>query len=277
MLAKSQDKKINKRSARQYKIELEKMLFFLKLPVKDITTQHLRVFMYTTFKNSRTGEPLSPYTANQRRSIIRSFFSWCCANGFISSDPAAVITTERTDGVKPREAFTEEETEKLKYACANLRDRAFIELLLSTGVRATECVNIKRSDINMHDRSIRVLGKGNKYRTVFFNAPTKIALQNYWTSLGADTDYAFVSLRKPFKQIKKHTLELRVAAVGKQSGVDNAIPHRFRHTFATRLEERGCPIEVIQELLGHSNISTTTRYAHQSSARIKAEYNRYIV
>lgn len=275
ILSKTQDGKLNSRSVEQYDRVLKDLLYFCKLPVKDITTRHLRVYMFKTFKNQRTGKLLSPYTANQRRAIIRSFFSWCCKNGFIPTDPAAILANERTNGIEPREAFTEEEIVKLKYACVNARERAIVELLLSTGVRAEEFVCIKRSDINMQDRSIRVLGKGNKLRTVYFNASTKVALEKYWTTLPEETEYAIVRFRRPYTKIARNSLHDTVKAIADRAGIEKAMPHRFRHTFATRLEERGCPIEVIKELLGHSEITTTLRYAHVSETKTQAEYNRY--
>ena len=275
ILSKTQDGKLSSRSVEQYNLVLKNLLYFCKLPVKDITTRHLRAYMFKAFKNQRTGEALSPYTANQRRSIIRSFFSWCYKNGFIESDPAAILSNERTNGIEPRAAFTEEEIVKIKYACANTRERAIVELLLSTGVRAEELVDIKRSDINMQDRSIRILGKGNKLRTVYFNASTKIALEKYWATLPAESEYAIARFRRPYTKISRNSLHEVVKAIADRAGVEKAMPHRFRHTFATRLEERGCPIEVIKDLLGHSEISTTMRYAHVSKAKTRAEYNRY--
>lgn len=277
MVSKAQDCKLNGRSIEQYKKVLEKLLFFLKLPVKDITTQHLRYFIYETFRNKNTGEPLSPYTSNQRKSIIRSFFSWCFKNGLISSDPSAPLLQERTSGVEPRRPYTEEEAERLRDSCETPREKAVVELLFSTGARADECINIKRSDIDMHERTIRILGKGNKLRTVFFNVPTKLALQKYWKTLPDDVEYAFVRERRPYDKLKDRTLNFMLKKLEERANVKDVIPHRFRHTFATRLEERGCPIEVIQELLGHSNLETTTRYAHQNKSRIKAEYNKYTI
>lgn len=275
ILSKTQDGKLSSRSVEQYNLVLKDLLYFCKLPVKDITTRHLRAYMFKTFKNQRTGAALSPYTANQRKSIIRSFFSWCYKNGFIESDPAAILSNERTNGIEPRAAFTEEEIVKIKYACANTRERAIVELLLSTGVRAEELVNIKRSDINMQERSVRVLGKGNKLRTVYFNASTKIALEKYWSTLPEESEYAIVRFRRPYTKIARNQLHEAVKAIADRAGVEKAMPHRFRHTFATRLEERGCPIEVIKELLGHSEIATTLRYAHISGSKTQAEYNRY--
>ena len=275
LLSKTQDGKLSKRSVEQYDLVLKKLLHFCKVPVKDITTRHIRAYMFKTFKNQKTGEPLSPYTANQRRAIIRSFFSWCYRNGFIATDPSTVLSNERTTGIEPRLAFTEEEVVKIKYACENTRETAIVELLLSTGVRAEELVTIKRSDINMQERSIRVLGKGNKLRTVYFNAATKIALEKYWATLPEESEYAIVRFRRPYTKIARNQLYAAVKEIANRAGIDKAMPHRFRHTFASRLEERGCPIEVIKELLGHSEISTTIRYAHVSKAKTQAEYNRY--
>jgi site-specific recombinase XerD len=173
--------------------------------------------------------------------------------------------------------YNEDESEKLRYACETPREKAIVELLFSTGVRADECLNIKRSDINMQERSIRILGKGNKLRTVFFNASTKLALEKYWATLPDTVEYAFVRERRPYNKMSDGSLTHILEKIAKRANVSNVIPHRFRHTFATRLEERGCPIEVIQELLGHTRVETTTRYAHQNKSRIKAEYNKYTI
>lgn len=275
MVSKRQDGKMSDRSAGVYEAVLKSMLYSIKLPVSQIKTPHIRGYLYATDKNQNTGGELSPYTKNLKKSIIRSFFSWCLSNGYIDKNPASVLVNERTDGVKQREPYSDEEVEKLRFGCADARDKAIVEMLLATGVRATEFVNIKRSDINMSEKSITVLGKGNKLRTVFFNASAKIALLRYWETLPMITEYAFVIDRKPYTQIKRMSLNAVVRKIGKRGGVENVIVHRFRHTFATRLESRGCPLEVIRDLLGHSEIGTTTRYAHVSKEKTKAEYNRY--
>lgn len=275
MVSKAQDGRMNKRSARQYKMCLEDMLTTIKLPVQCIKTEHIRAYLFNTEKNKVTGEPLSPYTRNAKKSMIRSFFTWLKENGYISDNPTAVIKTEKTTSVEPREPLTDEEVEMLKLTVTNLRDRALVEIMLATGVRVEEFVNIKKTDVDFTRRSIRILGKGSKWRTVFYSKSAAVHLKRYLDSRKDDCPYLIVTLRAPH-QLETTTVRYALRDIGKAAGVNHLHPHRLRHTFASDLEKSGCPIEVIQELLGHSNLSTTRTYVKVDADNIKATYERYM-
>jgi len=144
MVSKKQDGRMNQRSARQYQMCLEDMLTTIKLPVQCIKTEHVRAYLFNRDINRNTGKPLSPYTRNAKKSMIRSFFTWLKENGYISENPTAVIKTEKTTSVEPREPLTDEEVELLKLTVTNLRDRALVEIMLATGVRVEElCLHQK--------------------------------------------------------------------------------------------------------------------------------------
>jgi integrase/recombinase XerD len=275
MVSKKQDGRMNKRSARQYKMCLEDMLTAIKLPVQCIKTEHIRAYLFNTDKNKVTGEPLSPYTRNARKSMIRSFFTWLKENGYISDNPTAVIKTEKTTSVEPREPLTDEEVELLKLTVTNLRDRALVEIMLATGVRVEEFVCIKKSDVDFTVRSIRILGKGSKWRTVYYSKSAAVHLKRYLDSRNDDSPYLIVT-RRGAHQLTTGTVRLVLRDAGKAAGVNHLHPHRLRHTFASDLEKSGCPIEVIQELLGHSNLSTTRTYVKVDADNIKATYERYM-
>lgn len=276
MVAKRQDGRMSERSAKQYKRCLENFLMTVKLPVQSITTAHIRAYLFQTDTSKRNGKPISPYTRNARKSMIRSFFEWLRQNGYIEKNPTEVIRTEKTTSVEPRNPLTEEEVEALRIAVKDVRDRSIIEMFLSTGARATEIVSIKKSDIDFNNREVKIFGKGGKWRTVYYNRATAVYLNKYLESRTDDSPYLFVTKRKPYKALEKKSISWTFDKIGKAAGVKGLFPHRLRHTFASRLEKSGCPIEVIQELLGHTNLGTTRRYIKVDSRLVQSSYERYM-
>lgn len=278
LIAKRQDGRMNDKTARLYRSTIEHMLFTLHTPLDKITTDQLRayIFHYRT-RNTRNGEELSPATRNMYKTIIRSFFAWLFVSRYIPVDPAAQIKTERTSGIKPREPFSDEEVEMIRMACKNDRHRAIVEILLATGVRVNELVHIKLSDINFRTREIRILGKGNKWRTVLFNERSEVYIKRYLASRKVQSDYLITEQRNFGNEIcNVDSLRKTLKNLGERAGNIKVYPHRFRHTFASKLEKSGCPIEVIQELLGHTKIETTRRYVKVEKSTVMANYNKYM-
>lgn len=276
MVAKRQDGRMSDRSAKQYKLCLETFLMTVKLPVQSITTQHIRAYLFQTDNSKFGGKPISPYTRNARKSMLRSFFEWLCQNGYIDKNPTEVIKMERTDGVEPRNPITDEEIELLRLNITTVRERAIIEMFLATGVRASELIGMKKSDVNFKERSVHVLGKGNKWRTVYYNKATAVHLKRYLDSRNDESPYLFVCSRAPHGGLSSSRIISLIVSCGKLSGVKHLHPHRLRHTFASRLEKSGCPIEVIQELLGHTRLDTTRRYVKVDTRVVQANYERYM-
>lgn len=275
LATKQQDGRMSKQSYEQYYSCLSKMLFDLAMPLNAITVNHLRMHVARISKNQRTGEPISQTTLDQRKSIIRSFFKWLYEEEYIEKYPSIRIKPVRPDS-KPREAFQDTQIEMLRDACESNRDRAIVDILTSSGIRIAECVGLNRADVDLQTRQMVVYGKGGKYRTVFFDARTVVSLKRYLDERKDDREALFVGSREPHERITTDGVRKILKKIETKTNVPKVIPHRFRHTMATRALTNGMPVESIQALLGHSNITTTMRYAHMTSAKAKRDHDMYM-
>lgn len=275
LVTKQQDGKMSARSYEQYSMCLTKMLYDLRLPLSSITVNHLRMHIAKISTNHKTGEPLSQSTLNQRKCIIRSFFRWLYEEGYIQNNPAARIKPMRAS-VKPREAYQDTQIEILRDSCNNNRDRAIVDILTSSGIRITECVGLNKTDVDLQSRQMTVLGKGGKYRTAYFDARTVVSLKRYLDERKDDKEALFVGVRAPHERMTTDGVRKMLKKIEYRTNVPKVIPHRFRHTMATKALTNGMPVESIQALLGHSNISTTLRYAHMTNAKVRRDHDVYM-
>ena len=177
---------------------------------------------------------------------------------------------------KMLETIPDEMVEILRDNCNNVRDRAMIDFLLSTGIRVGELVRLNIVDIDFSERECVVYGKGDKERKAYFDAKTKIHLMNYIESRTDNNSALFVSLNKPHNRLTESGVELRLREMGKKVGVEKVHPHKFRRTMATRAIEKGMPIEQVQKVLGHEQIDTTLRYAMVNQNNVKLAHRKYI-
>ena len=175
-----------------------------------------------------------------------------------------------------KETYTDEELEKMRDNCTELRDLAIIDMLASTGMRIGEMVLLNKMDINFNERECVVFGKGDKERIVYFDARAKIHLQNYINSRTDDNPALFVTLRSPHKRIKIGGIETRLREMGKVMEIEKVHPHKFRRTLATMAIDKGMPIEQLQQLLGHKRIDTTLQYAMVKQSNVKQAHRKYI-
>ena len=153
---------------------------------------------------------------------------------------------------------------------------AIVELLISTGIRVGELVNLNISDLNFNERECVVFGKGESERVVYFDARTKIHLIEYLNQRTDENPALFVSFRKPYKRLGINGVESRLKNIGFKSNISNVHPHKFRRTMATRAIDKGMPIEQVQKILGHSQIDTTMQYAIVSQNNVKESHRKYI-
>ena len=154
------------------------------------------------------------------------------------------------------------------------RDYCIITLLLNCGMRLSELVGINLQDIR--DDTIKLLGKGNKEREVYFSARAKIHLQSYLDSRTDDNPALFVSLKEPFNRLSISGVEVRLRILGKRVQQQKIHPHKFRRTLATIAIDKGMPIEQVQRLLGHKKIDTTMCYALVNQSNVKNAHRRYV-
>lgn len=270
-LAAKQVEGCSMRSLKYYKSTLQNVFEGISKPVKQIETEDIRIFLSEYELSSKACK----VTLDNIRRIISSFFSWMEDENYIIKSPARRIHKIRT-GKNVKSVYSDEDLEKMRDNCANGRDLAMIDILASTGIRVGELVNINVSDVDFEKRECVVLGKGNKERTVYFDARTKIHLKNYILSRTDDNPALFVSLNKPNNRLQISAVEIRLRELGKTLNIERVHPHKFRRTLATKAIDKGMPIEQVQVLLGHTKIDTTLQYAMVSQKNVKMAHQKYI-
>lgn len=259
------------RTIQYYSITLGHFVGSLETPLHAVGTAEVRNYLASRGESGS----VSNVTLDNIRRIISSFFSWLEEEEIIYKSPVRRIKKIRSVmAVKP--VISDEEMEVIRDSCENLRDRAVIDLLASTGMRVGELVRLQREDIDFEKRECVVHGKGNKQRRVYFDAKAKIHLQNY-LKLRSDQDPSlFVSLKAPFKPLNISGVESRLREIGREAAGLRLHPHKFRRTMATRAIDKGMPIEQVQVLLGHSKIDTTLCYAMVDQQNVKRSHSKYI-
>lgn len=254
-----------------YKATIEASINEIGKQIRHITTEDLRSYL-TEYQRKRHS---SRVTIDNIRRILSSFFSWLEDEDYILKSPVRRIHRVRTSTVI-KETYTDEALETMRDNCTELRDLAMIDLLASTGMRVGEMVLLNQDDIDFNERECIVFGKGDKERLVYFDARTKIHLQNYLASR-TDTEQAlFVSLKAPYKRLQIGGVESRLREMGKRLDIPKVHPHKFRRTLATVAIDKGMPIEQLQQLLGHQRIDTTLKYAMVKQSNVKLAHRKYI-
>ena len=254
-----------------YQATLKKMLIGIDKGIPEISTNDVRQYL-SDFKEARGS---SKVTIDNIRRIFSSFFSWLEEEDYIAKNPVRRIHRVRADSLV-KEIISDESMEVLRDSCTEMRDLAMIDMLASTGMRVGELVRMNISDIDFQERQCVVFGKGNKERTVYFNARTKIHLSNYLQSRTDGNPALFVSLSKPFNRLSISGVEKRLQLLGDRINIAKVHPHKFRRTLATTAIDRGMPIEQVQKLLGHVKIDTTLHYAMVGQNNVKNSHRKFI-
>ena len=254
-----------------YESTIQIVLNTIQKHVKHITTDDLRKYL-TDYQNVHKS---SRVTIDNIRRILSSFFSWLEDEDYIVKSPVRRIHKVKS-ATTIKETYSDESLELMRDNCNSLRDLALIDILASTGMRVGELVLLNIDDINFNERECVVFGKGDKERIVYFDARTKIHLQNYIDSRSDENKALFVSMRKPYNRLTIGAIETIVRNIGKQLEIPKAHPHKFRRTLATKAIDKGMPIEQLQKLLGHQKIDTTLQYAMLKQSNVKIAHKRYI-
>ena len=239
--------------------------------ITHITTNDLRSYL-TDYQTERKS---SKVTIDNIRRILSSFFSWLEDEDYILKSPVRRIHKVKT-AVTIKETYTDEALETMRDHCDSLRDLALIDMLASTGMRVGELVLLNRDDINFEERECVVFGKGSKERMVYFDARTKIHLQNYLAQRTDSNNALFVSLKAPYERLQIGGVESRLRELGKRLSLPRVHPHKFRRTLATMAIDKGMPVEQLQRLLGHQRIDTTLQYAMVKQSNVKIAHRKYI-
>lgn len=261
----------SERTIKYYKEIIEKFVNSFDKSIKQISTNEIRNYLSNYKDNSSSGST----TIDNIRRVLSSFFSWLEDEDYIIKSTVRRIHKIKI-AVVVKEVLTDENLERLRDECENIRDLSLIELLISTGMRVGELVNLDINSLNFEDRSCIVLGKGNKEREVYFDAKTKLHLKEYISKRNDSNDALFVSMREPHQRLSISGIELIIRTLGINSNINKVHPHKFRRTLATMAIDKGMPVEQVQKLLGHVKIETTMNYALVNQSNVKISHRRYI-
>ena len=223
----------------------------------------------------------SPASVERKVSAIRSFFSYLVRKNLLTQNPAKLVRTPKKEKRLPvflsvDEVFSLVDVKEPEKKILSVRDRAILELLYSSGLRISELAEAKTGDLDLEEALIRVRGKGNKERIVPVGSKALSALREY---LGIREEFKPASghlfLNSRGKNITTRSLARIIKKYGLVRGISkNVSPHVLRHSFATHLLAGGADLRAIQEMLGHSSLSTTQKYTHLSIERIMEVYDK---
>ena len=284
-------------TVRAYRADLSQYLTFLEKRVdrpnvgrSDLDYQGVRAFLGELFERGTAGS-----SSARKLAAIRSFVRYLRREGILDHDPGALISTPRQTRRIPVHLDVEEMQALLDAPDTTTplgrRDRAILELFYASGLRLSELVGVDLEDLNLSSRLLRVMGKGGKERIVPFNRTAAGTIRGYLKdrrnlvravtlpqARGSDSRHSrgeplFVnyrggrlSTRSVDRLVRRYVLQCST-----KLGVS---PHALRHSFATHLLERGADLRAIQELLGHSRVTTTQRYTHVSATQLTELYRK---
>lgn len=256
-----------------YEYTLTKFIEYAHKLVLDFSPDDLRDYFifYKELNNA------SPASVNNIRRNLSSFYGWLELEEYILRNPMKA-TKPVKEPKRIKKPFSTEEVEILREHVHTqpLRDIAMFELLLSSGIRLSELESLNISDIDFDTQEFIVTGKGDKERKCYFGTKAKLALKKYLASRCDDNPALFVTLNEPHDRLEWPGIGTRVRDWGRNCGVNNTHPHRFRRTFASLLSKRKVPLGEIQKMLGHSNINTTLIYVSIDDDDLKLNYTKHM-
>ena len=241
---------------------------------KRVDSQHIRVFAARAHAGG-----LGPRSVQRRLSAVRGFFGYLAREGAAAGNPAVDIRAPKAAKRLPGTLDVDQINQLLQIPgddALAVRDRAIMELFYSSGLRLAELVGLGLTDIDLADRTVRVLGKGAKTRIVPVGRKAVEALRAWLKERGAlaDTDETAMFVGRNGSRLKPRAIQLRIAQWARKKGLPSRVyPHLFRHSFATHLLESSRDLRGVQELLGHADISTTQVYTHLDFAHLARTYD----
>jgi integrase/recombinase XerD len=271
------EKGLSANSVIAYENDVQKLMNYCiskKLQVKEVTYQHLQSFITELYDLGLSGR-------SQARIIsgIKQFFTYLMLENLISQDPSELLEQPKL-GRKLPEVLSIDEIDSL-IGAINLtskegpRNRAILEVLYSCGLRVSELINLKFTDLFYNEGFVRVLGKGNKERLVPLSKSVEYEINSYEEKVRSNLDIKaghenFIFLNRRGKQLTRVMIFIIIKDLANKIDLKKSIsPHTFRHSFATHLIEGGANLRAIQEMLGHESIITTEIYTHLDQSFLK--------
>jgi len=271
-------KKFSLNTIKAYKQDINQFFYYLKENKLEIGRDAIKDFISIIFLRTR-----NKATVSRKIYAIRSFFSFLMRKGKVEKNPFDLISTPKIDKKIPQVLTEKEMIEFLdslpQTGFFELRNKACFELMYATGLRVSELTNLKIQDVDFKEYLLRVMGKGKKERIVPFNNKAKEILLKYLVEaeIKFKVKNEFIFLNSRGRKITERSIERIVQKSYKEVMNSNkrVYPHLFRHSFATHLLQRGANLRVIQELLGHENLSTTEKYTTLNYSDLLRVYKKF--
>jgi integrase/recombinase XerC len=272
---------------RAYLGDLRSLFGFLDERAPDVTLTQLTLPVLRSWLAAQAGGGAARTTLARRTSAVKTFTAWALRSGLMDNDPATRLQVPKARRTLPSVLRQDQALDAMSAAESGaqqgdplaLRDRLIVEMLYATGIRVSELCGLDLDDVDMSRRLLRVLGKGNKQRTVPFGEPALRALKSWVAdgrpALAIETSGPALLLGSRGKRIDPR--QARTVVHQTMAAVDGAPdigPHGLRHSAATHLLEGGADLRVVQELLGHSTLATTQLYTHVTVARLRAVHDQ---
>lgn len=244
---------------------------YFNKPISMISTIDLRMFLAKAYSGNL------PNSVNSKVWKIKAFFQWLHDEGYIIQNPARNLHPSK-EPIRKRGHIKPLDVEKMREQCKTLRDKALFEFLLSTGCRVSEVSNAELDKIDWSNNNIRVIGKGNKERTVIFSTRARLFLINYFENRekkGIHSNCLFVASKYPYYKLGRRSIEKDIDKIAEKAGITyNIFPHLLRHTFATTAVNQDVALPALQQLMGHESSDTTQVYYDYSEDNINKEYRK---
>jgi len=272
---------------RAYLGDLRSLSAFLSERSPDVALTQLTLPVLRSWLAAQAGAGAARTTLARRTSAVKTFTAWALRSGLMDADPATRLQVPKAHRTLPAVLRQDQALDAMNAADSGaqqgdplaLRDRLIVEMLYATGIRVSELCGLDLDDVDFSRRLLRVLGKGNKQRTVPFGEPALRALKSWVAdgrpALGTETSGSALLLGARGKRIDprqaRTVVHQTIAAV---DGAPDIGPHGLRHSAATHLLEGGADLRVVQELLGHSTLATTQLYTHVTVARLRAVHDQ---
>ena len=273
------EKGLSKNTVMAYKSDLNKFFDFCKK--KQFNIEKMQHNGITEFLWQIKTEGLKPRSIYRMMESLRQFYKFLNIEDLAKSNPTAYLAAPKIPEDLPG-MLSFDEVELLLNSVdssdeMNIRNRAMLELLYATGLRVSELINLRFSNINIEETFLKVLGKGSKERLIPFGSKAgdflNIYLKKRKPAAGAE-DHVFIS--RLGKKLSRVEFWRQLKNIAKNAGIHkNITPHTLRHSFASHLLSGGADIRFVQEMLGHSSISTTQIYTHLDNNKIKQQHKKY--
>lgn len=277
------EKGLSQNTLEAYGTDLGKFTAYLEghgiKDIDNVTRSHI-----TDYLMGEKEKGISPNSLSRNLVSIRMFFRFLAMNNYIEDDITSALDSPRLWKILP-EVLSVKEVEQLLKAPDTrtkfgLRDKSLIELMYAAGLRVSELVNLNITDVNLDMGFLRCMGKGSKERIVPLGRPAIFALKNYLRKTRAvfmkDLLSGNIFLTQQGKLFTRQGIWKLIKNYTRMAGIKKPItPHTLRHSFATHLLSNGADLRVVQELLGHSDITTTQIYTHVDKSRLKAIHKKF--